>query len=163
MSGGAGAQSGFVYQNDYAALQILGSEAKRILAPDDSDGCISSFTVEGPNVLDGPVWDVAWTLKCGDIHVRECKDTAITRSDRERFYRHVRSEVAKGIDAAKLNIGWVTDPTKQDGHILEHLARMGQIDPSDIDGSDHSRPHEVDSPLAAIREGLFLLTHEDGS
>src|SRR5262249_9154995 len=120
---GAAAQSGFVYQQDYAAFRILGSEAKRILAPNDSDHLITFFEIEGRQAPNGEVWDVALTHQNGVVELRECKDTAITAEDRTTFYKRVR-RVANGRDPAKLQIGWVTDPAKQDGNILRHLEEM---------------------------------------
>ena len=93
MSGGACAQDGFTYQKDYMAFRILASEAKRRLIPDDIDDCIASFMVEGGPAADGPVWDVAWTLEDAAVHLRECKDTAITRNDRKTFYFRVFSKM----------------------------------------------------------------------
>jgi hypothetical protein len=36
------------------------------------------------------VWDVRFQLANSAVHLRECKDTVITREDRLRFYRRVR-------------------------------------------------------------------------
>lgn len=159
MSGGAGAQAGYVYQQDYAAFRVLGSEATRLLIPSATGECITAFVVEGRNSPDGPAWDVAWTLDGEAIELRECKDTAITRADRQIFYLRVRREIAKGTSPDNLQIGWVTDPGKQSGNIVRHLEEMSRVSLNTIDAAALFLPNQVDSADSALSEALYYLCH----
>ena len=160
MSGGASAQDGFTYQKDYVAFRVIASEAKRLLLPDDVSKCIVSFKVEGRQAEEGPAWDVAWTLENGIVHLRECKDTAITRPDRETFYRRVRRKIANGTDFSHLRIGWTTDEGKQSGDIFNHLAGMAIIALSADEIAHHTLPSRVDSADDALAEALYYLSWE---
>ena len=160
MSGGAHGLAGYVYQQDYAAFRILGSEAKRLLTPSDLDDCVASFKVEGRQTPEGPAWDVAWTLEGGVVHLRECKDTAITREDRREFYLRARREIAEGTDPSSLQIGWVTDPGKQRGHILRYLAEMAGIASRAGDTRGDGLPDSVDSPERALAEAIYHLSQD---
>ncbi len=160
MSGGAHALAGYVYQQDYAAFRILGSEAKRLLIPDDIEDCVASFKVEGRQTPQGPAWDVAWMLEDGTIHLRECKDTAITRNDRKTFYLRARRQIVEGTDPSHLHIGWVTDPGKQ-GDILRHLAEMARIASGAVETKGDTLPVQVDSAETALAEALYYLSHDE--
>ena len=161
MSGGACGLAGYVYQQDYVAFRFLGSEAKRLLIPDDITHCVASFKVEGRQTEGGPAWDVAWTLEDGTMHLRECKDTAITRDDRKAFYRRACQEIAKGTDPSKLCIGWVTDEGKQEGKILNHLTEMARIAIDAIEISGDKLPNGVNSAETALAEALYYLSYDD--
>lgn len=156
MSGARGL-GGYVYQQDYAALRILGSEVERLLVPDDADNCIASFKVEGRETPEGPAWDVAWTYESGAVHLRECKDTKIQRDDRETFYLRVRKEIAAGTDPTNLWIGWVTDPGKKNGNLIRHLRGMATIAPKAV-GIVAERPVSVRSAKSAMDEAIYLLS-----
>ncbi len=156
---GAGGLGGYVYQHDYAAWRILASEARRLLVLDDTDNCVASFRIEGRETPEGPAWDVAWTCESGAVHLRECKDTKIQPDDRKTFYRRIRKAIAAGADPTRLSVGWVTDPGKQDGNIIEHLRGMTTIAPSAVDVVTE-RPTRVDSSLNALKEAIYLLAAE---
>ena len=119
MSGSA-AVSGFVYQQDYCAFVLLASEARRLLALDSARDCVDSFSCEGRVDENGEVWDMCWYQRNGEVAFRECKDTAITKSDRESFYRRIKREFGQ-CDNDNVSIGWVTDPSKQKTDILQHF------------------------------------------
>ena len=124
--GGADGLGGYVYQQDYAAFRLLVSEATRLLA-NDSSKCVQSFKIEGRHAGDGPAWDVAWKLQDAAVHLRECKNTSITRADCAVFYSRVRDEINTGINPDAVNIGWVTDRRKQTTKIIEHLDGMRKL------------------------------------
>ena len=160
MSGGAHGLAGYVYQQDYVAFRVLGSQAKRLLIPDDIEDCVASFKVEGRQTPEGPAWDAAWTLEDGTVHLRECKDTAITRDDRKTFYLRVRREIAEGTDPSHLHIGWVTDAGKQ-GDILHHLVEMARIASDAAETRGDTLPDRVDSAERALEESLYYLSHDE--
>ncbi len=158
MCGGGSGLGGYVYQQDYIAFRIMSSEARRILIPSDMRDCVASFNVEGQQSPDGPVWDVGWKLENETVHLRECKNTAIKREDRKKFYARIRDEIAHGTLPSQLYIGWVTDPNKQDGRILSHLESMASIAASCSEVSGNELPNSVDSGEDALREGLYFLS-----
>jgi hypothetical protein len=160
MTGGADSVAGHVYQHDYAAFRILGSEAKRLLLPHDTDDCITSFKIEGRETPEGPAWDVSWKLDNGLVHFRECKDTRITKPDRKAFYHRIRREIACGLSPDLIRIGWVTDPTKQHGHILDHFDGALKLAATSALINGNSLPPQVNSPQEAAEEALYFLAND---
>lgn len=153
---GASAIGGYTYQKDYAAFRVLSSEAMRLLAVDSQSEFVASFVVEGPSHDGGTAWDIVWKTTGGGIHVRECKDTKIERSDRRTFYHRVRKEVADAKGQGRLTIGWVTDASKQ-GSILDHWVAMRSLAVPGKVSIPRTVPNEVTSPEAALSEALFHL------
>jgi hypothetical protein len=121
MSGGASSLAGYIYQQRYLAFRVLSSVAAGHLPGYPAQMKIKEFTVEGRDGPTGPAWDVGFCLEDDSVHLRECKDTPITRWDRCDFYRRVRQELGAGTAASRLTVGWVTDPDKQ-GNILDHFS-----------------------------------------
>jgi hypothetical protein len=159
MSGGVNAVKGFVYQWDYAVFRVLASEARQILISDQTEDCITSFTIEGRQTPEGPAWDVAWTLRNGDIHLRECKDAEITADDRKAFYRRVRKEIAAGTDPSRLWIGWVTDPGKQ-GRLLQYFEGMARVAQTSTEIQGNTLPERVESPNTSLQEAIYYLSND---
>jgi hypothetical protein len=122
MSGGATGLGGYIYQQDYLTYRVLASVVARTL-----DGgvlqSLQSFKIEGRVSESGPLWDLVLRNSPGGIQLLECKDTEIAKDDRAIFYKRVRREVASGVDAETIEVGWVTDREKQ-RNILTHLAGM---------------------------------------
>ena len=151
MSGGASGLSGYVYQQDYLAFRALASAAAKALG-DGTLRPIESFSIEGRTSADGPAWDLILCDALASVELRECKNTNITKEDREIFYKRVRKEVHSGTSPESLMIGWVTDAEKQDGNILAHLAGIGAV----LDAGAHqipdAPPARVDSAQAAVLE-----------
>jgi hypothetical protein len=158
MPGGADAQRGFVYQQDYVAFQILHSEVRRLIFRAESMQCVASFKVEGRRTENGPAWDVGWTLLDGSVHLRECKDTVITRLDRQAFYLRVRREIAEGTAPSDLFIGWVTDAGKPGQTCLDHLDGIARLASSDAANIQNRLPARVSSAKSALEEALYFLT-----
>ncbi|MGB2985662.1 MAG: hypothetical protein WBE26_07235, partial [Phycisphaerae bacterium] len=162
MGNGASALTGHIYQHDYMAFCLLSSEAKRLLV-EDASGCVSSFVVEGPTTHTGPTWDICFTLEDGSVHLLECKNTAITRDDREVFYRRARKELASGTSADQLTVGWVTDADKQRTAILDHLRGAAKLAAGDVDVDLQECPNQVNSPEDALCEALYFMCGSDDS
>src|SRR5215831_12730926 len=126
MSGGASGLTGYIYQQRYLAFQLLSSVAAGTLPGYPAQLKIKEFTVEGRGEPAAPAWDVRFLLEDNSVHLRECKDTPITRPDRAVFYQRIRKELQAGTAASRLTVGWVTDPDKQ-GNILDHFAGMAAL------------------------------------
>jgi hypothetical protein len=155
MSGGAPGLAGYIYQQRYLAFQVLSSIAAGSLPDYPGQMKIDEFAVEARDDPTGPVWDVWVRLEDGAIHLRECKDTVITRADRVAFYRRIRQEVQAGTAPSRLTVGWVTDPEKQ-GNILNHFAGMAALVSQPLI-LQVSCPEEVRSAAAALDEAIFCL------
>jgi len=156
MSGGATGLGGYIYQQDYLAYRVLASVVARTL-----DGgalpSLQSFKIEGRVSESGPSWDLVLSNSPGSIQLLECKDTEIAKDDRAIFYKRVRREVASGVDAETIQVGWVTDREKQ-GNILTHLAGMAAL-VDNIHAIPESAPSSVISADTALDEAIYFLCH----
>jgi hypothetical protein len=81
MSGGASGLTCYIYQQRYLAFQVLSSVAAGTLPGYPAQLKIKEFAVEGRDAPDAPAWDVRFLLDDDSVHLRECKDTAITKTD----------------------------------------------------------------------------------
>ena len=158
MSGGASGVGGYIYQEDYLAYRILASVVAKAIG-DNALRVIESFQIEGRMSEAGPSWDLILKNTGNEVELLECKDTAITKQDREIFYKRVRAEVHSGTNSATMRIGWVTDPEKQ-GDIITHLCGMASL----INAGGHTVPNSepttnVGSAQTALNEALFYLSH----
>lgn len=159
MSGGADALRGHVYQHTYLAYRALASAAATKLTTLGLKHIVKSFRIEGRNAEQGKVWDLVLRRDDGTTESLECKDTTISKADREVFYKRVRDEVLSGTPAHSMQIGWVTDPTKQD-NILEHFAGMSSVEGRLFETIPTLPPRSVTTPESAVLEALFYLCHE---
>jgi hypothetical protein len=126
MSGGASGLGGYIFQQRYLTLKVLSSVAAQLLEDSLPQAAIKKFGLESRGSPTAPAWDARFVLHDDSVHLRECKNTDITRDDREVFYRRVRRELNQGTQVERLHVGWVTDPEKQ-GNILDHIAEMGTL------------------------------------
>ena len=95
--GGASSLRGLAgYQQRYVTVRVLGELGRRALAENAADPVLAEFSIEGQTSDDAPSWDVRFAFSDGNVDLHECKDTAITRSDRLAFYDRLRKEVASG-------------------------------------------------------------------
>tara|TARA_R110002049_G_scaffold309101_2_gene516890 strand:+ start:11644 stop:13752 length:2109 start_codon:yes stop_codon:yes gene_type:complete len=157
--GGADGLGGYIYQQDYAAFRLLVSEASRLLSKDSRE-YVASFKIEGRQTAEGPTWDVAWKLEDASVHLRECKNTDITRKDCEVFYSRLRDEIVAGVSANVLTIGWVTDTRKQKTKIIEHLDGMRKLAKgADLTEIGRERPRQVVSAETALADAMYHLWH----
>jgi hypothetical protein len=156
MSGGASGLTGYIYQQRYLAFQVLASVAAGNLPGYPAQLKIKEFAVEGRDEPDAPAWDVRFLLEDDSVHLRECKDTAITKTDRAIFYRRIRQELQAGTAASRLTVGWVTDPDKQ-GNILDHFAGMAALAASQPLAVPANCPDQVRSDRAALEEAIYCL------
>jgi hypothetical protein len=156
MSGGASGLQGYIYQQRYLTFRVLASVAGTLLDAHQLASPIRSFSVEGRGSPTAPVWDVLFVLADDSVHLRECKDTEITKEDRKIFYERARKELHTGTPASRLTIGWVTDPDKQ-GRILDHFAGMISLSQASTLTVPQQRPEEVRSAATALEEALYFL------
>jgi hypothetical protein len=114
--------------------------------------------VESRTSPTGPAWDIRLELADGLIQLRECKDTKISKEDREVFYRRVRKELAAGTLPNRLSAGWVMDRDKQPGQMLSHLKAMKRLaEQSNGIVIPSEPPQRVSSAEKAIQEALYYL------
>jgi hypothetical protein len=156
MSGGAHGLTGYIYQQRYLAFQVLSSIAAGHLPGYPAPIKIKEFAIEGRAGVNGPAWDVLFLLDDDATHLRECKDTEITREDRFIFYRRIRCAVRSGIPVGRLTVGWVTDPDKQ-GNILSHLRGMVALCSGQSLTVPNSSPGQVRCPETALAEAIYCL------
>jgi len=164
MSNGADALRGYIYQADYVAYRFLASVAAKLLEGYyDQSGVIDVFRIEGRADKHGEVWDVILTKEDGSIEFLECKDTAITRSDRAVFYKRVRREFSSHMSFSEVSVGWVTDPSKQTSNMLDSLRGLACLASKNRYGLPANAPSRVISSQTAFKEALWHLCNKRGN
>ena len=157
MSGGGPGLAGHIYQQRLLAFRVLSSLAAARLPEYTGQDVIVEFAVEGRDESTAPVWDVRFRLEDERVHLRECKDTAITKPDRAIFYHRIRKELQAGTAPSQLTVGWVTDADKQQGNILYHFSGMVKLAVAEVLAVPVNRPQEVTSARTALEEAVYCL------
>ncbi len=159
MSGGASGLIGYIYQQRYVAFRVLASIAMERIDGYDVSQKITDFGIESRASPEGKIWDVRLKLAKGKIQLRECKDTAITLTDRRTFYLRVRKELAAGTAAQDMSVGWVVDAGKQNSDILRHFTEMKDLARNGKLSLPTACSTRVSSARDALDEAVYYLAH----
>lgn len=160
MSGGASGLGGYVYQQDYVAFRVLAAAAAKAIS-EPGLRHLDSFLIEGRTSEDAPAWDIILRRPDRQVELLECKDTEIKKPDRRTFYRRVRAEIESGTPAESLAVGWVTDPGKQPGNILDHFGGVAKAIDAESWTVPSKAPKDVRSSRSVVEEALYYLCHND--